>query len=128
MNGLASEPAAEPRRLTELRRGAKLGLLWLEIEAIRLRLEIEAVWRDPEAGPDVEEDTEEAWVVRIDPAQWKKPLNAAGRLPRRRVFRLTTGRAAIRPRRFNDTEAMLAVARELVNLLEAERNARTVAA
>lgn len=139
MIGSASEPTAEAVRVAELRRGATLGTLWLEIETMQLRLEIEGLWREValERDDDVVADEardDKAWIVSIDAAR-RKNRRAAEKTDeptarRRRIFRLTTGRAALRPRAHRgDTRAMLAVARELVSVLESELNkSRIVAA
>src|SRR3954463_7253144 len=47
MSGLECPPSTRPEVVVELRRGAVLGLLWLEIEAMRLRLEIDSLRRLP---------------------------------------------------------------------------------
>jgi hypothetical protein len=102
----------EPQRQAELRRGATLGLLRLRIEAMRLRLELETLCKapavdlfaPPEAEPAEEGDTP---IVPFDPA-------------RRRVFQLSTGQATLLPAAGPGTEALRAVARELLDVLDAE--------
>jgi hypothetical protein len=110
-----------PEVMAELRRGAVLGLLRLEIEAMLLRLEVESMRRKPQIELFEADDAEDAWIVRVDPGVWGSGQVDAPP-PRRRVFRLTGGKAALKLRAKApcDPETMLALARELVGKLEAE--------
>jgi hypothetical protein len=119
MSGLECPPSPSPEVMAELRRGAVLGLLRLEIEAMLLRLEIESKRRMP--GVELFNDEEDGWILRVDPDLWGSRHTDAPP-PRRRVFRLKAGKAALKAKASVtcDTDTLLAMARELVGMLEAE--------
>jgi hypothetical protein len=125
MSGLECPPATGPEVVVELRRGAVLGLLWLEIEAMRLRLEIDAMRRMPAVELFEDADDEDTWIVRVDPDVWGSrhaDRDEDAPLPRRRVFRLRGGKAALKAKASMSSvpDTLLAMAHELVDVLEAE--------